>query len=140
MRIAHSLLAGALASFFTIGVAQADIIVLRAALTSAAENNPANNSPGLGEAIVILDTVTGELKVKASFSGLQGTTTAAHIHGPVVPPALNAGVMTQVPLFEGFPTGVTSGTYQHVFDIDDASFYNPGFLSGQDTAAKKAAF
>ncbi len=80
---------------------------------------PHNASPGTGVAKVVFDNVAHTLRVQVEFSGLLGTTTAAHIHGPTATPfAGNAGVMTQTPSFSGFPLGVTSGTYDHLFDTD----------------------
>jgi hypothetical protein len=38
-------------------------------------------------------------------------------------------VATTTPTFTGFPLGVTSGTYDHLFDLTLASSYNPAFIS-----------
>ena len=40
-----------------------------------------------------------------------------------------AGVATTVPTFIDFPLGVTSGTYDHTFDMTQASSYNPAFVT-----------
>jgi hypothetical protein len=88
-----------------------------------------NASPGTGSAVVTLDTIGHTLSVYAEFSGLLGTTTAAHIHGPTPIPGTDvAGVITQTPTFAGFPSGVTSGTYDQTFDLTLASSWNPAFL------------
>jgi hypothetical protein len=34
-----------------------------------------------------------------------------------------------VPTFTDFPTGVSSGSYDHTFDMNLASSYNPAFLA-----------
>ncbi len=87
---------------------------------------PPVSSPGAGTATVRL---TGTLlDVRVIFSGLLGETTAAHIHC-CAPPGANAGVATPVPSFPGFPVGVTSGSYEQIFDLSLASSYNPGFLN-----------
>jgi hypothetical protein len=38
-------------------------------------------------------------------------------------------VATVLPTFTGFPLGVTSGTYDHIFDMALASSYNPAFIT-----------
>src|SRR5437016_4747311 len=43
---------------------------------------PANASPGSGTAEITIDDVANTMRVQAFFSGLNGTTTACHIHGP----------------------------------------------------------
>ncbi|HQY87067.1 MAG TPA: CHRD domain-containing protein [Tepidisphaeraceae bacterium] len=91
---------------------------------------PANASPGTGFATVTLDLDLITMRVQADFTGLTGTVTAAHIHGPTLNPlAGTAGVMTTTPTFTGFPSGVTSGTYDHTFNMGLASSYNPSFIS-----------
>jgi hypothetical protein len=58
-----------------------------------------------------------------------------------VPLTGTAGVATQVPIFVGFPEGVTSGTYDHDFDTSSASFYNPAFITANGSvAAAELAF
>jgi hypothetical protein len=64
------------------------------------------------------------------FSGLLGPNTAAHIHCCTgVADTGTAGVATVTPTFTGFPTGVTSGTYNHLFDMTLASSYNTAFIT-----------
>ena len=104
---------------------------------SGANENPANSSPGTGEATVTID---GDiLTLSTSFSGLLGATTIAHIHC-CAPSTDNAGVATPVPTFPGFPAGVMSGSYSHDFDLTLASSYNPAFitLNGSIDAARAA--
>ena len=68
--------------------------------------------PRTGFATVVYDDLAHTLSVDASFSGLLGTTTAAHIHAATAVPGVGtAGVATQTPSFVGFPLGVTSGTF-----------------------------
>ncbi len=107
---------------------------------SGANENPAVLSPGTGTANVVIDTDTDYLLVEAMFNGLVGTTTAAHIHGPAIPPA-NAGVATQTPSFSGFPLGVTSGNYGQTFDLSLTSTYRSNFIAtnGGTPAGAKAA-
>jgi hypothetical protein len=115
--------------------------VLGTPLTFAANlgnfENPPTGSPGTGFALVTIDTTAHLLTVDFNFSGLQSTTTAAHIHCCLPPPS-NSGVATQTPRFVGFPTGVTSGSYFHVFDSSDLATYNPAFVTANGGTAAGA--
>lgn len=98
-------------------------------LTGPAESPP-NASPGIGSGEVDFDLAAHTMLVKMTFSGLLAGTTASHIHAPTaVPGAGTAGVATTVPTFPGFPLGVTSGTYEQLFDTSSASTYNPAFVT-----------
>jgi hypothetical protein len=102
------------------------------ATLSGAEEVPPSGSPGTGQGTIVLDPTANTLEVHISFSGLTSGTTAAHIHCCV--PAATPGnllVATTVPRFEGFPQGVTSGTYDHTLDLTLASSYNPAFVAAK---------
>lgn len=102
--------------------------VYTASLSGASEVPP-NASPASGSASVGFDIATHTLTIDVSFSGLLGDSTAAHIHCcTALPETGGAGVATMTPSFEGFPSGVTSGTYHHVFDTSLASTWNNGFV------------
>lgn len=112
--------------------------VARAAVTSylatldGASEAPPNASPGLGLAQVDIDPVAHTMRVQVTFSGLTGTTTAAHIHGPTAAPGTGtAGVITTTPTFTGFPSGVTAGNYDHTFDMTQPGSYNASFLTAR---------
>lgn len=111
-----------------LSTAEAAPITYTATLSPLAENPPVAGSSGTGTATVTIDTVAHTLRVQATFSGLTGTTTAAHIHCCTVP-TMNVGVATQVPTFVGFPLGVTSGSYDMLFDTTLASSWNPTFVT-----------
>src|ERR1051325_6781105 len=119
--------------------ARADQLVLTATLTGSQEVPP-TGSPGIGSALVTLDTVTNLLTVNVSFAGLGSPTIASHIHC-CAPPGTNALVATTVPTFPGFPLGVTTGTYLMTFDMTLASSYNPAFITahGGTVAGAEAA-
>ncbi len=109
---------------------------------SGLNESPPNASPGIGFAEVDFDPDTHLMHVIASFSGLLGTTTAAHIHAATVSPGAGiAGVATQVPTFVGFPLGVASGIYGHTFDLTLASSWNPAYITahGGTPAGAEAA-
>lgn len=85
---------------------------------------------GTGTGTVTFDTAINTMLVDLQFSGLSGNTTASHIHGPTANPFTGtAGVITTVPSFPGFPLGVTSGSYNQLFDMTLASSYNPAFIT-----------
>jgi hypothetical protein len=100
-------------------------------ILSGAAESPPTGSAGTGSATVIYDDVAHTLAVTADFSGLTGTTAAAHIHCCFLPPPAspNAGVATTVPSFPGFPLGVTFGGYSQTFDLTQASSFNPAFIT-----------
>jgi hypothetical protein len=88
-------------------------------------------------------TLAGDIfTMSLTFAGLTSNTTAAHIHCCTPTPfAGTVGVATQVPSYPGFPLGVTSGTFNNVFNLALASSYNPAFITanGGSVAAAEAA-
>jgi hypothetical protein len=109
--------------------APANVIQYSADLSGVVEIPP-NASPGSGTVLITVDFSTLEMRVQVSFSGLLGNTTASHIHCcTATPGSINVMVATQLPTFVGFPLGVTSGTYDHTFDMSLASSYNPAFVT-----------
>jgi hypothetical protein len=108
--------------------ANASPITFAAVLSGGAEN-PVNASPGTGFVTVVIDPVAHTLFVEASFSGLLGTTNAAHIHCCAAAPT-NAEVATQTPSFIGFPLGVQSGFFSNTYDTSLASTYRAAFITG----------
>jgi hypothetical protein len=122
-------------------VAHAGVIVYATNLSGPGESPP-NASPGTGFAEVTIDNVANTMRVQVTFAGLLGTTTASHIHCcTAVPFAGTAAVATTTPTFTSFPLGVTSGTYDHTYDLLDAGSYNPTFVtaSGGTTAGAESA-
>jgi hypothetical protein len=100
------LLGGIAVTVFGAGIGSAAAETAVVVLTAANEV-PANTSPGKGEANVDYDKATKKLTYKLTFSGLTGDATAAHFHGPAAPGA-NAGVV--VPIGSGAPANPTEGS------------------------------
>jgi len=117
------------ATFLSTSVSRGGIILYDAFLSGPGESPP-NVSPGTGLATVTIDNVANTMEVDMSFSGLLGTTTASHIHAATALPGTGtAGVATTTPTLTGFPLGVTSGTYDHVFDLTSSASYNPAYIT-----------
>ena len=109
--------------------ARAQELKYRAFLDGASES-PVQDTPGFGTALVTFDLDLITMHVEASFADLKQNTTASHIHCCTVNPnVLTAGVATNTPSFTGFPLGVTSGTYDHLFDMSLASSYNAAYIT-----------
>lgn len=102
------------------------------------ENPPHPTSMATGTALVSWDTVTNMMTVAVVFDDLTTPNTASHIHCCVDAPG-NTGVATTVPTFTGFPSGATSGTYLHTFDMLSLSSYNPSFVAAHGGTAITAA-
>jgi hypothetical protein len=137
-RLFALVLAAALCGF---SVANAAVSTYTCLLDGASEAPP-NASPGTGFSIVDIDPVAHTMRVRITFSDLQGNTSASHIHGPTaVAFTGTAGVMTTTPSFSGFPLGVTAGVYDLLHDMTQASSYNAAFItsSGGTTATAEAA-
>ena len=115
-----------LATLFT-SRAHADPILYSAVLLGSTAHPP-TASMGFGLSLVAYDPNLQTLDVLASFANLTTPTTAGHIHCCVDPPG-TADPATTVPSFPGFPLGVTSGAYQRLFDLTDASSFNPAFIA-----------
>ena len=100
------------------------------ALLSGANESPANASPGTGS---VTFSLTGNvLTINGSFTGLLGTSAAAHIHCCTAAALTgNAGVATETPSFSNFPLGVTNGSFSLLLDLTQAATYNPAFVTAQ---------
>lgn len=128
------LVSAAAAALLSFAAGAANATTYIANLSGANEVPPAA-TPGSGTALV---TISGHwMAVDTSFSGLIGNTTASHIHC-CQPLGTNAGVATQTPSFTGFPSGVTSGTYFHKFDLLDPATYRAGFVTANGGTAAGA--
>jgi hypothetical protein len=85
---------------------------------------------GSGSGTLTYDDMARTLAITVSFSGLSGTSTRAHIHSPTTSAGIgNAGLATTFPTFDGFPAGVTSGSFNTTLDLTSASSYNEPFIT-----------
>ncbi|MEO7309899.1 MAG: CHRD domain-containing protein [Chitinophagaceae bacterium] len=101
--------------------------------------SPANASPGTGMGTVSISPELSLMRVQCVFSGLQGTTTASHLHAATaVAGTGTAGVATTTPSFAGFPLGVTSGSFDQTYDMTMASSYNPSYVSAHGGTTAQA--
>jgi hypothetical protein len=116
--------------------AQATLFQYAVTFSSAGEANP---SPGTGSGTADYDSATHLLTLQAVFSGLQGNTSASHIHAATaVPFTGNAGVATTTPSFTGFPLGVTSGSFANTLDLTLASSWNPSYVTAHGGTTAQA--
>jgi hypothetical protein len=117
----------------------AEPITFTASLSGVAQS-PQNASPGTGVTTVIIDAAAHTLQISVSFTGLQGNTTASHIHCLCpAPPGVEVTIAaTQLPTFVGFPLDVTSGTYSNTLDTTSLSTFSPNFLAANGGTAASA--
>lgn len=108
-------------------LSQASIIKYQADLSGLSEVPP-NVSPATGFVTVDYDSTVHTLLINASWSGLVGNTSAAHIHccAPIRSHVGVAVTPTSLPLF---PLGVTSGSYSTLLDLTLASTYTSSFVT-----------
>lgn len=86
---------------------------------------------GSGSVLVEYDDVERTLRIFATWSGLSGATTVAHIHCCTsLPEAGTVGVAVTPGTLPGFPTGVTAGTYvSPLIDLDVAGSFTSTFIA-----------
>ena len=114
--------------------ANAEIFV---GLLDGLQENPAVVTPGTGTGSAIYNPHTQELAVDVNFSGLVGTTTNSHIHCCATDLSTNAGIAIHfVP--NGFPLGVTSGSFSHTYDLSLASSFDAAYLAASGGTADLA--
>ena len=84
---------------------------------------------GTGSATATFDDVSNVFTFSAVFSGLSGVTTQAHFHCCTAVPFLGiAGVAVNSPTLP-IPLGVSAGSFGASLDLDDASNFNPAFIT-----------
>lgn len=106
MRSIHALAIAAL--LFAAAPASAVIIQMHATLDGAQEVPPVATA-GTGTATITFDTVSNLLSWTITFSGLTGTTTDAHFHGPA-PIGVLAGIRVPIPHTDGLTADTLVGS------------------------------
>jgi hypothetical protein len=102
------ILTAAISTVLFASAGQCAMINLTASIDGAQANaGQGTGSPGIGSATMTLDDVSNEFAWTISWSGLVGTPTVAHFHGPAAPD-VNAGV--QVPFDPSVNPSVGSST------------------------------
>jgi hypothetical protein len=92
----------------------------------------ATGATGSGFGVVTLDLSTNVMRIRATWTGLSGTTTVSHIHCcTALPGTGTAGVAITPGTLPGFPVGLHAGSYDSFsqIDLDLASSFTAGFLN-----------
>jgi hypothetical protein len=91
---------------------------------------PYNESPAVGVAIVTVDTQLHTIRMQVEFQNLSGPANGAGIHGITATPGGGTGMSaTRLPALPAFPVGETSGSFDHTFAFEDMAAFNPAFIS-----------
>lgn len=124
---------------FSVVSAQAAVFQYSLTLNGASESPP-NASPGTASGTVNYDDLARTLQVQVSFGGLQGNTTAAHIHSPT-PAPFSGTASPSTQNFVGFPLGVSSSSFSNTLDLTLASSWSGAYITanGGTTAGAEAA-
>jgi hypothetical protein len=125
---------GLVALLATGSIAAAETVQLKADLNGS-------NAAATGNATVTYDTASKQVTWRITYSGLSGTPTAAHFHGPAQPGA-NAGVAVPIPNVATSPIqGSATLTDAQAADLLAGRYYvnihtaanPPGEIRGQVT-------
>lgn len=85
---------------------------------------------GSGLVTLTYDDLAHTLGIDASWSGLSGLTTVAHIHCCTALPGTGTiGVAVTPGTLPGFPVGVDAGSYNVVIDLTDAASFTASFVN-----------
>lgn len=121
----------AAAALLLVGAAQAGVTTYYTTL----EPEGGAGRTGSGTATASFDDVSNVLKFFAAFSGLSGVTTQAHFHCCTTTAFTGtAGVAVDSPSLP-IPLGVSAGVFGAELDLDDASNFNPAFITASGSLA-----
>jgi CHRD domain/PEP-CTERM motif len=97
----------------------------------------ASGATGTGSLYMEYDDEGHTLAINASWSGLSGLTTNAHIHCcTALPNTGTAGVaLATAGILPDFPLGVSSGSYVKVIDMSQVSSYSAAYLAASGGTA-----
>ena len=115
----------AIVALFATGSVHAHFLVAGGQLTGPGAGTA---STGTGNALIELDLDLVTMRVVIDFTGLNGNSVTANLFVPT-PPSGVGDIIANAPSLLAFPAGVTSGTYDHTFDLTAASSYNPAFVT-----------
>lgn len=103
-------------------------------------NAEALGATGSGTLALEYDSDGHTLLIQASWAGLSGLTTIAHIHCCTAAPTTGtAGVaLAQGGNLPAFPAGVAAGSYTRVIDLTDTTQFNATFLTASGGTAAAA--
>lgn len=107
----------------------------RSTLSGPSEATP-NNSPGTGIATIVVDDIAMTIRLSVQFFDLVTPSTAAHLHCCTALP-LMGGAPVAIPLAD-FALGVRAGTYEGLFNLADASAYDPAFITAHGGTVNQA--
>ena len=95
---------------------------------------------GTGTLSMQYDNVAHTLAINATFSGLSGTTSTAHIHCCTPTPGTGTGSVALATggILPGFPLGVQSGAYLQTIDLTLTSNYGGSFVTASGGTAAGA--
>ncbi len=142
MRKINMLTAAGIASLAFASVPASAASLVFYSVLSGANEAPANASPATGWVRVTYDDMALTLRIESAFSGLMGTTTAAHIHCCVAA-GVNGPVTisshSSLPGFPVAPSGVTAGSFDQVYSLTDLATYRAAFVTANGGTAATAA-
>lgn len=99
----------------------------------------AGGRTGSGAATVTFDDVTHVLRYAGSFTGLSGTSTAAHFHCcTALPNTGTTNIAVDTPSLLGFPLGVSAGSFDDSLDLDDPLNFTAAFVTASGGTAALA--
>ena len=86
---------------------------------------------GTGTLLLTYDSTAHTLLISATWAGLSGTTTNAHIHCCTVTPNAGTGGVAGAEngRLPGFENGLSAGSYNRLIDLTLANQYNASFVT-----------
>lgn len=123
------------ASLLLAGAAQAGVTTFSGSFAPEAPG-----ATGSGSLTMEYDEGDHTLSIDASWAGLSGITTNAHIHCcTALPNTGTAGVaLATGGILPGFPLGVSSGSYTRIIDLTLTTNYNAAFVAASGGTAAGA--
>jgi len=109
--------------------------------TYTAQLIPRNNmtSNGTGQAVVVLQYMSGTMAVTNPFNGLAANTTGAHIDCCTASAGVGTAMAaTPLPAWPTYPINTNTDAFYQTFDMTQSSSYNPAFLANYGNNASAA--